>query len=185
MKKNKVIFTIVILVILTACYVPALPTPAPIDPVPTPSTDDQPFIVVYIGVDGAIYLREENKKGEVATRKLDIPPVVQGVRISRDGKWIAYVRDGELYVYDLAHPNIYSKSRIDFDYLWKIDPTATDRPRITDFYFVTFTDDDNQIRHDLIVNILVTSDTGGMDIFRISVDDEGEYPSRLFAPGVG
>jgi WD40-like Beta Propeller Repeat len=165
-------------------FLSACDTLSPIMPTATPTLTQTvtPLTVVYIGAEGYIWIWIDG----VGSTQLPLDGNVQGVRISSDGKWIAYVRGGELFVFDLEHPDIkHNQPRIDRDYLSSLNSSGTFEPQITDFYFVTYLDDNQMVHHDLIVDILVTKQTGGMDIFRVSADDDNSYPSRLFAPGEG
>lgn len=181
---KKTIFLIALLLfMLPACDVPDLPATA-IESSNAPLVPDSTLsrmTVVYVGEEGYIWKWEEG-----AYTRLEVTDNAQGVQISSDGRWIAYVRGGELFVFDLQNPTAHhNKPRMDFGYLMNLNPNAIELPRINDFYFITYHDDDGVLHHDIIVNVLVTSGTGGMDVFRVSADDDNSLPSRLFAPGEG
>lgn len=185
MTKN-IFFVSVFLIMVAACDagVSAPSGEVSASPAITQTAAEPPvttFTVVFVGADG--FIREWTDGEE---KQLPLGGNVQGVQISSDGRFIAYVRGGELFVFDRQHPDIlHNTPRIDQGYLLNLNHSGDMLPEITDFYFITYRDDSNIVHHDLIVNVLITPAPGGMDIFRVSADDDDALPSRLFAPGEG
>jgi hypothetical protein len=170
---------LILLFFTTACdggLLPEITTPPPSIGAPVPQSGSGILEVAYIDSgDGEIHTWTQENGSKPITGEGG----VQGVRISGDGKYIAFVgSDGGLYFLEPGVDTQEANVLITPDYLSGLMASSGTPPKITQFDFIPG-------KPIIMLNIKVAEGNGGLDLYEVSVDDSSPRPVRVNAPGQG